>query len=286
MQDNGDMLNRLVAFMETDNGQRISVVTFSVLATLILLTMPGTMASIIFGMPLIFFVPGFAVTRIFFWKGTSIEEKFALSLGLSIIVVIILALILVLTPISLYSSSTQGSLVVFTIGAVAFEMLKNRKGAKSEKPEVQTRVEKTESFKLDKVVAVMIGTALVVSGICLALIITAEYPSRTYFAMTEDGSANINSTRELGSTITLTIEMHNGEDGTMGFSLESYGSNISDEAHTWHNHTMSEGDTWEKDVSFLLDQTGIVRLDFNLYIQPIGGDAYLYGNLHIWLLVE
>jgi len=280
------MLNRLVAFIETDNGQRISVVTFSVLATLILLTMPGTMAAIIFGMPLIFFVPGFAVTRIFFWKGTSIEEKFALSLGLSIIVVIILALILVLTPISLYSSSTQGSLVVFTIGAVAVEMLKNRKGVKSEKPGVLTRVEKTEPFKLDKVVAVMIATALVVSGICLALIITAEYPSRTYFAMTEDGSANINSTRELGSTITLTIEMHNGEDGTMGFYLETYGHNISDEKHTWYNWTMPEGDTREVDVSFLLDQPGVVRLDFSLYIQPIGKDAYLYGNLHIWLLVE
>ena len=286
MQDNGDMLNRLVAFIETDSGQRISIVAFSVIATLILLAAPGTIFAMIFGMLLMFFIPGFAVTRIFFWKGTSIEEKFALSLGLSIIVVIILALILVLTPISLYSNSTRASLVVFAIGAVALEMLKNRKGTKDEKTEVQTRVEKTETFKLDKVVAVMIATALVVSGICLALIITAEYPSRTYFALTEDGSANINSTRELGSTITLTIEMHNGEDGTMVFSMESFGSNMSDEAHVWYNQTMSEGETCETDVSFVLDQAGIVRLDFNLYIQPTGEDAYLYGNLHIWLLVE
>jgi len=217
MGEGADALSRVVGFLETHNGQRLTIALFSIVATLVLLLLPGTAAAFAFGLPYMFFVPGFAVVRLFFWKGTSLEARFVLSLGISVLVIIFLGLFLVLTPIGLDSNTTRASLIVFALSAVAAEMVKNRNA--EDETAKKTRTEKVEPFKFDKVVAAMLGTALVVSGICLALIITAEYPSRTYFAMTEDGSAKINSTRVLGSNITLTIEMHNGEDGPREFSM-------------------------------------------------------------------
>ncbi len=284
MTEGSDSLNRIVSFLETHNGQRIAIALFSVVATLVLVLLPGTAAAYAFGLPYMFFVPGFAVVRLFFWKGTSLEARFVLSLGISILVIIFLGLFLVLTPIGLDSNTTRVSLIVFALAAVAAEMVKNR-DAKDE-PEQKAPDEHIEPFKFDKVVAAMIGTALVVSGVCLALIITAEYPSRTYFAMTEDGSAKINSTRVLGSNITLTIEMHNGEDGPRHFSMAAYCWNDTHWGTRWYNYTMEEGGTQFVNVTFHLDQAGVWRFDFDLYIQEEGQAEYLYGNLHVWLSVE
>jgi uncharacterized membrane protein len=232
-------------------------------------------------------VPGFAVVRLFFWKGTGLEARFVLSLGISILVIIFLGLFLVLTPIGLDSGTTRVSLIVFSLAAVAAEMAKSAKArpGPEAKEKAAPKDEEIEPFKFDKVVAAMIGTALVVSGVCLALIITAEYPSRTYFAMTEDGSAKINSTRVLGSNITLTIEMHNGEDGPREFSMAAYCWNDTHWGTRWYNYTMDEGDTRFVNVTFALDQPGVWRFDFDLYIQEEAQAPYLYGNLHVWLSV-
>lgn len=287
MTEGSDALGSTLRFLETDNGQRLAIVLFSVLATAVLFLLPGTAAAFAFGLPYMFFVPGFAVVRVFFWKGTSLEARFVLSLGISVLVIIFLGLFLVLTPVGLDSDTTRMSLVVFTLVAVAGEMVKNR--TPEEEPK-RTRREKApsdtiEPFKIDKVVAAMLGTALVVSGVCLALIITAEYPSRTYFAMTEDGSAKIETTRELNSSITLTVEMHNGEDGPRYFSMAAYCWNDTHWEKTWYNRSMLEGETWSLDVTHVLDKPGVFRFDFDLYIQETGQEPYLYGNLHVWLNV-
>lgn len=284
MTEGPDALNRIVDFLETHNGQRVSIALFSVVATVVLVLFPGTGAAYAFGLPYMFFIPGFAVVRLFFWRGTSLEARFVLSLGISILVIIFLGLFLVLTPIGLDSNTSRLSLIVFALAAVAAEMLKNR-NAKDE-PEQKATDEHIEPFKFDKVVAAMIGTALVVSGVCLALIITAEYPSRTYFAMTEDGSAKINTTRVLGTNITLTIEMHNGEDGPRHFAMAAYCWNDTHWGTRWYNYTMDEGDTRFINVTFDLDLPGVWRFDFDLYIQEQGQAEYLYGNLHVWLSVE
>jgi len=281
LEDGADALSKVVGFLETHNGQRLAIALFSIVATLVLVLLPGTAAAFAFGLPYMFFVPGFAVVRLFFWKGTTLEARFVLSLGISVLVIIFLGLALVLTPIGLDSNTTRASLVVFALATVAVEMVKNRKA--EDEPATKTRTEKVEPFKVDKVVAAMLGTALVVSGVCLALIITAEYPSRTYFAMTEDGSAKINSTRVFGSNITLTIEMHNGEDGPRGFSMAAYCWNDTHWGTRWYNYTMDEGDTRFVNVTFALDQPGVWRFDFDLYIQEEGQERYLYGNLHLWL---
>lgn len=288
MNEGPDLPARIIRFLETDNGQRATVVLFSLLATAVLFLLPGTAAAFALGLPYMFFVPGFAVVRMFFWKGTSLEARFVLSLGISVLVVIFLGLLLVLTPIGLHADTTRMSLIVFTLAAVAAEMALSRYREEEQPKRVRREKapqETVEPFKIDKVVAAMLGTALVVSGVCLALIITAEYPSRTYFAMTEDGSAKIETTRELNSSITLTIEMHNGEDGPRYFSMLAYCWNDTHWGQTWYNRTMLEGETWSVNVTFLLDKPGVFRFDFDLYIQETGQERYLYGNLHVWLNV-
>lgn len=291
MGDGSDALSRTMRFLETDNGQRLAIALFSVVATAVLVALPGTAAAYALGLPYMFFVPGFAVVRLFFWKGTGLEARFVLSLGISILVIIFLGLFLVLTPIGLDSNTTRASLIVFSLAAVAAETFKARMAKPEPEPKGTAKGkggpkdEEIEPFKFDKVVAAMVGTALVVSGVCLALIITAEYPSRTYFAMTEDGSAKINSTRVLGSNITLTIEMHNGEDGPRDFSMAAYCWNDTHWGTRWYNFSMDEGDTRFVNVTFALDQPGVWRFDFDLYIREEGQAPYLYGNLHVWLSV-
>jgi len=282
-------LDRLVDFLETHNGQRLAICVYSVFATLVLLAYAGTAAAMVFGIPYLFFVPGFAVVRLFFWRDTSIEAKFVLSLGLSILVVILLGLLLVLTPIGLNSDTTRASLILFSLGAVAVETFALPASRWDEEKEPSKGDEKTEEpFKIDKVVAAMLGTALVVSAISIGLIITAEYPSTTYYAMTdESGSANIQTTYVVGSNVTLLIEMHNGEDGPRDFSLFAFGANNTTTfGEQWFNKTLEEGETWNISATFSLETEGVFRLVFMLYIQEEGHEAYLYSENPVQLWVE
>lgn len=281
----------IVRFLESHNGQRIAICAYSVFATVVLLTYPGTSAALVFGIPYLFFVPGFALVRLVFWKNTSMEAKFVLSMGLSIVIVILLGLLLVLTPIGLNSDTTRSSMILFSLGAVALEFFvwpADRKDEHAE-PEERPQTVQEEPFKFDKVVVAMLGTALVVSAISLGLIITAEYPSTTYYAMTdESGSANINTTYPLGTNLTLIIEMHNGEDGPRTFMLYAYGANdtaIFQEQR--FNYTLAAGDTVNQSVTFALDEPGVSRLVFRLFIQEEGHDMYLYSEnpVQLWIQV-
>ena len=290
MADFTEGLDRLLAFMETHDGQRVAICAYSVLATVVLLLYPGTAAALVFGIPYLFFVPGFALVRLVFWRNTSLEAKFVLSLGLSILVVILLGLMLVLTPIGLNSDTTRASMILFSLGVVALEVFvwpASRWDEKEKAPKEQ-RI-KEEPFKIDKVVAAMLGTALVVSAISLGLIITAEYPSTTYYAMTdESGSANIETTYVVGSNITLVIEMHNGEDGAGLFSLQAYGAdNVTTFGEQWFNVTLDEGEKTNVTMTFDLDTPGIFRIMFYLHIQEEGHEPYVYSEnpVQLWIQV-
>lgn len=291
MADFAESLDRLMGTLETHNGQRAAICAYSVFATVVLLLYPGTAAALVFGIPYLFFIPGFAVVRLFFWRGTSIEAKFVLSLGLSILAVILLGLLLVLTPIGLNSDTTRASMILFSLGAVALETFllpASRWDDEPEKgPPAETRV-REEPFKVDKVVAAMLGTALVVSAVCLGLIITAEYPSTTYYAMTdESGSAIIETTYVVGTNVTLLIEMHNGEDGPRAFSLHAFGANNTTSfGEQWFNDTLERGETWNVSVTFNLEAEGVFRLVFMLYIQEEGEETYLYSENPVKLWIE
>jgi uncharacterized membrane protein len=275
----------IVKFLKTDDGQRLAIVAFSILASAVLWTLPGGALAYVFGLPLLFFVPGFAVVRLFFWKGTSPEAKFVLSLGLSILVLIFLGLILVLTPIGLAPDTTRASVLVFAIGAVAFDILWKRPEPKEAKKPAAPEPEKApRTIKLDKVVASMIGTAIVISAISLGLILTADYPSRTYFALTDDtGSANINTTRDHNSVLNLTLHMKNGEEGPRTFRIVAHNETIFYSQE--FNKTLQKGELWEQNVSIDLVYWGQFKIDFDLYIQKQGSPEYFYGNLHLWIEV-
>ena len=283
-----ERLDRIVEFLESHNGQRIVICAYSILATIVLLTYPGTAAALIVGIPYLFFIPGFAVVRLVFWRNTSIEAKFVLSMGLSILVVILLGLFLVLTPIGLNSDTTRASMILFSLAVVALEVLVWPASRGDEKRDVTERRVKEEPFKIDKVVAAMLGTALVVSAIAIGLIITAKYPSRTYYAMTNEwGSAEINTTYDAGTNLTLIIEMHNGEDGARVFSLNAFGANNTTVfGEQWFNRTLERGETWNVSVTFNLDTPGIFRLVFMLYIQEGDSEAYLYSENPVQLWIE
>ena len=283
-----DFLDRATRFSESHNGQRLIVSAFSIAAVLILLSFPGTILAYIFGLPLIFFVPGFALVRLFFWKGTSVEAKFVLSLGMSILVVILLGLLLTLSPIGLTSSTTQASLIIFALGAVAIEAgwLHADRKSKGVTPVVSEHKEEASGGKMDKVVVAMIATALVVSAISLGLIVTAKYPSRTYFAMTdENGSADIDVTQNVGGNITLVLHVKNGEPGARTFTILFQNWN-STALGSWNvSQAVQKGDYWNQTAKIHLPLAGTFRLDFKLYIQEPGKTAIEYGELHLWIWV-
>jgi len=278
-------VDSILRFLKTDNGQRLAIIAFSLIASLVLWTLPGTAFAYVFGIPLLFFVPGFAVVRLFFWKGTSPEAKFVLSLGLSILVIIFLALILVLTFIGLSTDSAIASVLLFSLGAVALDIFWLGREPEGAKKPVEPEPEMAQrTIKLDKVVASMLVTAVAISVISIGLIVTADYPSRTYFAVTDDtGSADINTTRNINSTLNLTLYAKNGEDGQRTFRIVAHNETIS----YLQNYTrvLEKGDIWEQEVGLDLVYFGQFRIDFDLYIQKQGSPEYFYGNLHLWIEV-
>ena len=274
--------DKLISFLKTDTGQRLTIVVFTLLASAILWTFPGGYLAYVFGIPLLFFVPGFAVVRLFFWKGTSPEAKFVLSLGLSILVLIFLGLLLVLT-IGLTEDTTRASVLIFAIGAVVFDVLWKRPEM-AEKAETPEAARAPRTIKLDAVVVSMLGTAIAISVISLGLILTADYPSRTYFAVTdENGSADINTTLLINSTFNLTIHMKNGEDGPCKFTMFAHNESLL--YYEEFSRTLEKGEIWLHNVSIPMTYYGEYRIDFDLYIEEEGSPAYFYGNLHLWIQV-
>jgi len=276
--------DRALEFVRTDNGQRMTIIAFSLIATVALLAFPNTIAAYAFGIPFMFFVPGFTVVRMFFWKDTSPEAKFVLSMGLSILALIFLGLMLVLTPIGLTSDSTRASLILFTLGAVALETFVLTGGRGEKTPQLPKR--EPEKAKPDIVVAAMLVTALAVSAISLGLIMTAEYPSRTYFAMTDaEGMIVENTTFTQGTNVSFILHMKNGEDGPRNFTLVAYGRDTPAFGTQTFTKTMKKGETWNKTVTMPMTETVFFRLDFDLYIQEDAKPPTLYGNLHLWIEV-
>ncbi|MDH3365954.1 MAG: DUF1616 domain-containing protein, partial [Thermoplasmata archaeon] len=147
MAETSERVDRVVEFLESHNGQRVAICAYSVLATLVLLAYPGTAAALALGIPYLFFIPGFAVVRLVFWRNTSIEAKFVLSMGLSILVVILLGLLLVLTPIGLNVDTTRASMILFSLGAVALETFVWPASREDPKDVAKERMVKEEPFK-------------------------------------------------------------------------------------------------------------------------------------------
>ena len=270
-------------FLESDNGQRLAIVVFSVIANAVLWVFPDTALAYIFGIPLLFFIPGFAVVRLFFWKATSPEAKFVLSLGLSILVLIFLALILVFSPPGLTPDTARASVVLFAIGAVGFDVLWKRPEMIESKKAAETAPSKApRTIKLDKVVASMLGTAIAISVLSIGLILTADYPSRTYFAVTDDnGSIDINATWEQGTTMDLVLHMKNGEGGARNFRVVVHNDTLVPGQE--YNRMLAKGEVWQQNVSIFLFYYGEYRIDFDLYIQKEGSPEYFYGNLHLFV---
>jgi len=273
----------IVRFLKTDNGQRLVISAYSIIATVVLYAFSGTGAAYVVGIPYLFFVPGFALVRLFFWTKTSPEAKFVLSMGLSILAVIFLGLFLVLTPIGLDSDTTRASLIVFTLVAVILEAFVKPAETKPEEktPEAKAR----RAVKVDLPIAAMLGTALVISAISLGLIITADYPSTTYFAITdENGSADINTTLTHNTTMTVILHMKNGEDGLRTFTMIAHNDTLFDQMT--FTRDLAKGETWNETVAIDMVYWGVFRLDFDLYIQEEGEPQYFYGNLHLWIDVQ
>ena len=280
-----DSLARFVKFLETQNGQRVGICAFSIVATLVLLTLPGGILAYVFGIPFMFFIPGFAIVRMFFWNGNTIEARFVLSLGISIVVVVLLGLLLVLTPIGLNQNTTRASLIVFALAAVASETfwLRADRGVSDKQAPQRT----AKPMVLDRVVIAMLATALIVSAISLGLVVTAKYPSRTYFAVTDESGHVLANTTLVGPTnLTLVVHIKNGEDGQRNFTLVSY--KFISGSYTANNfsRTLNKNELWDQTFSFNLSSAGYQRIDFDLYIQKGSELPYHYGNLHIWLLVR
>jgi uncharacterized membrane protein len=280
-----DSLARFVKFLETQNGQRVGICAFSIVATLVLLTLPGGILAYVFGIPFMFFIPGFAIVRMFFWNGNTIEARFVLSLGISIVVVVLLGLLLVLTPIGLNQNTTRASLIVFALAAVASETFWLRADRGVSDKQAPKRAGKP--MAMDLVVIAMLATALVVSAISLGLIVTAKYPSRTYFAVT-DASGHVleNTTLVEGTNLTLVVHIKNGEDGQRDFTLVSY--KLISGSYTAQNfsRTLNKNELWDQVISFNLTPAGHQSVNFDLYIQKGSELPYHYGNLHIWLVVN
>jgi uncharacterized membrane protein len=280
-----DWLERFVNYIETQNGQRVAICAFSIVAVIVLMALPGGIPAYIFGIPFMFFIPGFAVVRMFFWKGNTPEARFVLSLGISILVVVLLGLLLVLTPIGLDQNTTRASLIVFSLAAVASETfwLRADRGV----PDMQTSQRTAKPMALDRVVIAMLATALIVSAISLGLVVTAKYPSRTYFAVTDESGHVLANTTLVGPTnLTLVVHIKNGEDGQRNFTLVSY--KFISGSYTAQNFSrmLNKNELWDQAISFNLSSAGYQRVDFDLYIQKGSELPYHYGNLHIWLSVN
>ncbi|MDH4123914.1 MAG: DUF1616 domain-containing protein, partial [Thermoplasmata archaeon] len=224
------------------------------------------------GMILIFFLPGYAITRLFFTDRVDFDLFMLLSIGLSVISSMIIATGLALAGVLTLQSSLSALLGITLIALMADKMRHhtNRK--------FEVEIKKPRKEDVDPVIAIGIAFGTVLIAIFAYLLVTANPPSTTHIIlMSEDGGTDLPANGTVGISLNFTFEVMNGEGRQAEFSVQTFvnGTMMNEVVmmmENEENHTLS--------LNATPYDSGYQQIMVKVYI-----DDQYYGELHFWVNV-
>jgi uncharacterized membrane protein len=275
-----------------------------VLLTDIFVLTPGlseTSVRNILGLPLVLFLPGYALIAALFPAKPDLDgiERTALSFGLSIAVVPLIGLGLNYTPWGISLLPILISLSVFTFIMCGLAYIRRAKLSETEVFEVPFRqmavsikaetLDKSES-RLDKALTVFLVLAILMSVATLIYVVVTpkegEHFTEFYILGSGGKADNYTTKYVLGENGTVIVGIVNHEYRPENYTMELRLDNKSLPLPDNQKHiSLAYNETWEKPVTFTPPFEGKkMKLEFLLFNETDG--SVPYRDLHLWIDVN
>jgi len=276
----------------------LKIITVTLILTIIFALLPPlntTPLRTILGIPMVLFLPGYALIAMLFPKKSDLDgiERIALSFGLSIAVVPLIGLGLNFTPFGIRLVPVLLCISFFTLVMCAMAYLRRSKISESERFDVtfsnifpSIKESLSSKTRLDKVLNVILILSIIISIIMLLyVIITPKQGEKftEFYILGDNGKAEgYPKDLESGKNISVIIGIVNHEYVTLNYTLKiSLDNDTLSEIYVPLMHNM----TWEKKVFFTPEKTGTdLKLGFFLYKE--NNFTMPYRDLHLWVAVS
>ena len=277
----------------------LQIVAMIIILTALFVLLPPLNTSpvrTILGIPMVLFLPGYALIAALFPRKNDLDgiERLALSFGLSIAVVPLIGLGLNFTPFGIRLVPILISISVFTLAMLLIAYLRRSKMSEEEGFEVQFSYLysslKSEIFSskkgVDRILTIILILSIAASIIMLIYVIVTPKQGEKFtefYILGDNGKADSYPTRlEAGNTSSVIVGITNQE-----YVLTNYTLNISldnDTLNTMQVRLMHNS-TWEEKVLFTPEKTGDnLKLEFLLYKED--NITAPYRDLHLWVNVS
>ena len=281
----------------------LTVIGLVILTDLFVLT-PGlsdTVLRNILGLPLVLFLPGYALIAALFPAKSDLDgiERTALSFGLSIAVVPLIGLGLNYTPWGIRLLPILISLSIFTFAMCGLAYLRREKLPEADAFEVPFRkmalelkaeiLDKPESG-LDKTLTIILVLSILLSVATLFYVVVTpkegEHFTEFYLLGPEGMADNYPTNYTLGESGTVIVGVVNHEYRPVNYTMEVRLENRSlPLPGDMQQVTLAYNETWEKPLTLTPPVAGKdMKLDFLLFNETDKNTPY--RDLHLWINVN
>ncbi len=276
----------------------ILLVIILVLLTVFFILIPplsNTWARIVLGLPMVLFLPGYALIAALFPHRDDLDgiERTALSFGLSIAVVPLLGLGLNYTPWGIRLVPILITLSFFTLGMCVIAVYRRSELPKGEAFSVPFRaalhsmsqeVFAHEQSRLDRILTIILVLSILASVTMLVYVIVTPKQGEKFtefYIMGPGGMADDYPTRfNLSESGTVIVGVVNHEYASVEYTLDIALDNES--IYPGQQLVLAHNQTWEEFVTFTPTKVGQdMKLQFLLYKD--GNYSASYRDLHLWI---
>jgi uncharacterized membrane protein len=270
------------------------VLIFATLLIVFALTLPeGYVLRIIFCIPFLLFLPGYALVSALWPEKSEMEglERAALGLGLSIAIVAIFGLGLNYTPWGIALPSVVIGLYSLILLLVIIAWLRRSKLGLDKRFILTSAFlfEKSDQISsTDKVMILIVAIVMIIGGGTLAYI-AVNPPKEPYtqlsikdeYGATENYPFNLSVDEDATIIIEVVCYEREATDYSVLVSLksDSQGNTTLDE----YNFSLADGKKWSQDIDFSINASGEYKLEVELFKND---ERTPYANNYIWINVQ
>jgi len=246
----------------------LAVMVIAGLSAVLTLVLPAnSIARLICALPLVLFLPGYAMTAALFQpRSLGVPERLLFSLGLSVIVTALAGLALNLTPWGLQTSTWAIALaaIVLLAGAIAWRRWQDT---------AITSVPVDMKFKLRFRDGLFLGLAVLVTGAAIGL---------TRLPVAPDGVAGYTSLWMIpanpGSSNDFRLGINSGEFAETRYRVQvSVGDQV---VNTWPELSLTPGEAWETTIGLQSNQVVSETITADLY--KLDDPKTIYRHVKLW----
>jgi hypothetical protein len=254
--------------MQRPSSDLLAVMIIAALSAALALVLPAdSIVRLICALPLVLFLPGYAITAALFPpRSLGVPERLLFSLGLSVIVTALAGLALNLTPWGLQTSTWAIALaaIVLLAGTIAW---RRRQDAAITAVPVDTQ------FKLRFREGLLLGLAVLVTGTAIGL---------TRLPVAPDGVAGYTSLwmipADPGSSNDFRLGLNSSEFTETRYRLQvSVGDQV---VQAWPELSLKPGEVWETTIGLRSDQVVSGTIVADLY--RLDNPTTIYRHVKLW----